>query len=222
MASRIRIHSSVGKSNVPIINTTLVAKQQKKQPINTPKLDFPDPKFNFDLSKIPISSPHRSSQPSPRIDPKLGDNKSGDREERETEPKNPETAIQTITPSPPEQPQETDETKNQLQQPELSAKSEPQQPRADVLAKIKRLSRYNFDLSKIPISAPNRPPVQSKLNFDIPSPNRVQQPINDKGERSHNYSYQESYAVRYFVLRTLQDRRSHCNILDRSLVKQLV
>ncbi len=187
MASRIRIHSSVGKSHSPI-NTTLVAKQQKKQPINAPKLDFSDPKFNFDLSKIPISSPHSSSQLPPTINRKLGDDKSSDREERETEPKNSETAVQTFAPSPPEQPQEADATKKQLQQPELSAKSELQQPKADILAKIKTLSRYNFDLTKIPISAPNRlpnlPPVQSKLNFELPAPNRLQQPIDRRREET--------------------------------------
>ncbi|MDJ0590829.1 MAG: DUF4157 domain-containing protein, partial [Pleurocapsa sp. MO_226.B13] len=183
MASRIRIHSPVGKSHVPIIHSSLVAKKQKQQPTNAPKLDFPDPKFNFDLSKIPISSPHRSSQPSPKINPKLGDNKSGEKE-RETESKNSETTIQTFTPSPPGQPQEADKTKKQLQQPEVRAKSESQQSRADVLAKIKTLSRYNFDLTKIPISAPNRPPVQSKLNFDLSSPDRVQQPIDGKRKRS--------------------------------------
>ncbi len=152
---RIRIHRPVNKSSTPI-NTTLVAKQQKQQPANHPKLDAPNPKFNFDLSKIPISSPHRSSQLPPTINPKLVDNKSSDRQERETESKNSETAVQTFASSPSEQPQEADESKKQLQQPELRAKSELQQPKADILAKIKTLSSYNFDLSKIPISSPHR------------------------------------------------------------------
>ena len=184
---RIRIHRPVNKSSTPI-NTTLVAKQQKQQPANHPKLDAPNPKFNFDLSKIPISSPHRSSQLPPTINPKLVDNKSSDRQERETESKNSETAVQTFASSPSEQPQEADESKKQLQQPESRVKSKPQRPRADILAKIKTLSRYNFDLTKIPISAPNRPPnlppVQSKLNFDLSAPNRLQQPINRRREET--------------------------------------
>ncbi len=51
-----RVQSSAGKSNNPI-NTTLVARQQTAQPVNAPKSGLSDPKFNFNLSNIPISAP---------------------------------------------------------------------------------------------------------------------------------------------------------------------
>ncbi|MDJ0636109.1 MAG: hypothetical protein QNJ34_23205 [Xenococcaceae cyanobacterium MO_188.B29] len=85
MASRV--HSSVGKSNIPI-NTTLVARQQTAQPVNAINSELSDPKLNFDLSNIPISSPNRPSQPPPRINPKLANQQSLNQSERETEPKN--------------------------------------------------------------------------------------------------------------------------------------
>ena len=65
-----RTHSSAGKSNIPI-NTTLVAKRQTAQPVNTRQSELSDPKYNFNLSKISISSPNKPSQPPPRINTKL-------------------------------------------------------------------------------------------------------------------------------------------------------
>nr|MDJ0632716.1 peptidoglycan-binding protein [Xenococcaceae cyanobacterium MO_188.B29] len=150
--------------------------------------ELSDPKLNFDLSNIPISSPHRPSQPPPRINPKLGNKQSLKQSERETEQKNPEAAIQTFAPSTPVQPQEEDETEKRLQQPELRAKSESQQQASDSPGQLKSKSDYGFDLNKIAISAPNRPPktppVQSKLKISIPPRNRLQQRINEKREET--------------------------------------
>lgn len=69
-----RIHDSAGKSNNPI-KTTLSAKQQKAHPVKTPQSQFPDPKFNSNLSKIPRSCFHRPSQFFPRINRKLNNRK---------------------------------------------------------------------------------------------------------------------------------------------------
>ena len=64
-----RVHSSGGKSNTPI-NSTLVARQQTAQPVNAFKSELSNPKFNFHLSNISISSPDRPSQPPPKINQK--------------------------------------------------------------------------------------------------------------------------------------------------------
>ncbi len=100
-----RVRSPDRKSNIPI-NTTLAAKQQKTQPVNEPKSELSDPKFNFDLSNIPISSPDRSSPQPPKINPKLVNKKLLNQSERETKPKNPASAIQTVSSSLPVQPKQ--------------------------------------------------------------------------------------------------------------------
>ena len=180
-----RVHGSTGKSNIPI-NTTLVARKQTAQPVNTPQSKLLAPKFNFNLRNIPISSPHRPSQPPPRINPKLGNKRFFKEEEQEKGQKKPETTIQTFAPSPPVQPQEEDEAEKQFQKQELRAKFESQQQALAQPVKLKSKSDYGFDLNKIAISAPNRPPktppVQSKLKVSIPPCNRLQQRINERRE----------------------------------------
>ena len=106
-----RVHSSAGKSNIPI-NTTLVAKSQTAQPEKALQSKSFNSKFDsFHLSKVSISSPHRPSQLPPKINFKLDNKKLSGQEERETEQKNTKTATQTFAPSPPAQPQEEDEAK---------------------------------------------------------------------------------------------------------------
>ncbi|MDJ0535917.1 MAG: hypothetical protein QNJ70_26080 [Xenococcaceae cyanobacterium MO_207.B15] len=180
-----RTHSPTGKSNIPI-NTTLVAKQQKTQPVNSPKSELSDPKFNFHLSNIPISSPNRPLQPPPRINPKLSNKKFLNQEERETEQKNPKTALQTFAPSTPVQPQEEDEPEKQLQKQQLREKSNFQQQPLDLPGKLQPQSGSSIHLNKMLISVPRRslktPFVEPKLKVRIPSPKRLQQQAIEKRE----------------------------------------
>ncbi len=91
-----RVQSAAGKSNSPI-NTTLVARQQKAQPVNNTKSQSFDSKFNFDLSHISLSSPYRSSQTQPKINAKLGNENGLNQSEQETESEKPGTAIQRFS-----------------------------------------------------------------------------------------------------------------------------
>ena len=177
MAMPSRFHSPAGKSNVPI-NTTLVAKQQKTQPVNTPQSELLAPKFNFNLSSIPISSLNKPSQPPPQINTKLGNTRFLKEKERETEQKNPEVSSQKFAPSPPVQPQEDDEAEKQFQQPELKAKSELQQKVLNSPGKLQPKSGSSIHLNKIAL------PVQSKLKVSIASPRRIQQQITEKREET--------------------------------------
>ncbi len=88
-----RVQSSAGKSNSPI-NTTLVARQQTAQPVNNTKSQSLDPKFNFDLSNISISSPHRPSQTPPKINAKSAKENGLNQSEPETESEKSVTPIQ--------------------------------------------------------------------------------------------------------------------------------
>lgn len=53
--------SSADKSKL-LLCTSLIASPKSSQQVNTAQTQLSDPKFGFDLSKIPISSPHRPSQ----------------------------------------------------------------------------------------------------------------------------------------------------------------
>ena len=166
-----RINNSVGKSNIPI-NTTLVAKSPTAQPVNSPKSELSDPKFNFNLSNISISCPHRPSPTLPKINPKLGNKAFFNQEKRESKPEKPKTALQTFTSSIPTQPPEEDETKNQLQ----TTQSKSQQLSSNLLGKLQPKLGSRIHLNKI------APPVQSKLKVSIASPRRIQQKATEKRE----------------------------------------
>ncbi|MDJ0679906.1 MAG: hypothetical protein QNJ18_08610 [Xenococcaceae cyanobacterium MO_167.B52] len=140
---------------------------------------------------IPINTTlvSRKQTAQPVNTPELGNPKFLKEKERETEQKNSETTVQKFSPSSPEQPQEGDKNETQLQQqPELRTKSQLQQPKADILTKIKTLSSYGFDFNKIAISAPNRPPttppIQPRLKVNIPPRNRLQQRIDQRREET--------------------------------------
>ena len=166
------VQSTAKKSNSPI-NTTLIAKQQIAQPVNTPQPKLFDPKFNFNLSKIPISSPHRPSQPLPKINHQLVNKQFPNHNKRKTKLKISETAFKTITPP----------TSIRQQKEEDTAKLNSQKQSSELLEKLSSRPDFSLHLNQMPISATGRstntPPMQPKIKVRIssaPNSQRINNP----------------------------------------------